>query len=156
MQRPSAAWTLNEKVLEDGSQIACCVNNTTVLTLEVCSAADADVAERLSKAEHGLLLLLGVRKTHGSRRFCSDVEFRVARPGLAKGLEPLAAALRGRALTACLAASDHNAVERYAKTDEPFRLVPLVVDRVCTGGELTQSDQKVLLVNTTTERGAAK
>ena len=57
VQRPSAAWTLNEKVLEDGSQIACCVNSHKVLTLDVCSAADADVSERLSKAEHGLLLL---------------------------------------------------------------------------------------------------
>ena len=73
-------------------------------------------------------------------------------PALAKGLEPLAAALRrkGSRLVCYAAENDHDAVESYAKTDVPFRLVPLLVDRVCTGRELTQSE-KGYVVDTTTE-----
>ena len=143
VQRPSAAWTLNEKVLEDGSQIACCVNNTTVLTLEVCSAPDADVAERLATSQHGLLLLSTSEEHMDAVASVATSSSVSLGPALAKGLEPLAAALRrkGSTLVCYAAENDHDAVERYAKTDVPFRLVPLLVDRVCTGRELTQREK---------------
>ena len=152
VQRPSSAWTLHDKVLEDGSSIDCCVNGTSVLTLDVCSAADADVAERLSKAEHGLLLLSTSDKHMDSVATVATSSSVSLGPALAKGLEPLAAALRrkGSRLICYAAENDHDAVERYAKTDVPFRVVPLLVDRVCTGRELTQKNGSYV-VDTTTE-----
>jgi hypothetical protein len=152
VQRPSAAWTLNEKVLEDGSQIACCVNSHKVLTLEVCSSPDANVAERLATSQHGLLLLSTSERHMDAVASVATSSSVSLGPALAKGLEPLAAALRrkGSRLVCYAAENDHDAVERYAKTDVPFRLVPLLVDRVCTGRELTQRE-KGYVVDTTTE-----
>jgi len=152
VQRPSTAWQLDGRVLEDGAQIECCVNAAVVVTLDVCSAGDADVVARLGASTHGLLLLSTTDTQLDAVAAVATSSSVSLGPALEKGLAPLAKALRRRTkrLVCYAAENDHDAVERYSKKEKTFRLVPLLVDRVCTGRDLSAKGNSYVL-DTTTE-----
>ena len=154
VQRPSSAWKLDEAPLKDGAVVSCRVNDDVVCRLEVCGGGD--VAGRLAKSAEGLLVLSTDAGAMDAVAAAATSASCSLGPALAKGLEPLATALgRSKKRVRLYAAeNDHDAVEAYAKTDAAksvFKISPLLVDRVCTGRDLSAESDGSYSLTTTTE-----
>jgi len=150
LQRPSATWA----PIQHGCLVAFTVNGETTCTLRAVRAEGAAVRPLLAEGGaggyDGLLLLTLDDASLDSVAACATSVSSSLGPALQKGIEPLVAAL-GRADPARLgggtlrlyaAENDHAAVEKLGARDEyrALRLLPLLVDRVCTACDVSESE----------------
>ena len=150
LQRPSATWA----PIQHGCLVAFTVNGETTCTLRAVRAEGAEVRSLLAEGGaggyDGLLLLTLDDASLDNLAACATSVSSSLGPALQKGLEPLVAAL-GRADPARLgggtlrlyaAENDHAAVEKLGARDEyrALRLLPLLVDRVCTACDVSESE----------------
>jgi len=152
LQRPSAAWS----ALEHGAVAEFTVNEQHVCSLRVVRAASAEASAILrSDSELDGLLVLSEDEALLDELAASATTLSCSLgPALSSGLGPLAQAIRrvdvegrGGRLRLYAAENDHAAVERLAATPVvegglegmPIKMVPLLVDRVCTTRTITAS-----------------
>lgn len=152
LQRPSEAWS----ALQDGTVAEFTVNKEHVCSLRVVRTASAE-ASAILKADSELdgLLVLSEEEALLDELAASATTLSCSLgPALASGLGPLAQAIRrvdiegrGGRLRLYAAENDHAAVEKLAVTPVvegglegmPIKVIPLLVDRVCTTRTITES-----------------
>ena len=157
LQRPSKSWHVDGRPLEDGASVDCKVNGDTVCGLTVVTDAGASkIPELLRGGARGLLVLSTSDEAVDGLAAAATTASCSLGPALASGLEPLLAGLERARRTPlkCFAAeNDHDAVEKFAADARVARaldVVPLLVDRVCTGRDL-RVDAGGYVLDTSTE-----